>query len=167
MPLLPLIFGVVSALAILLLFLGLTAGRQTTTVQERLEGYGLRPRTLEEIELSQPFTDRIILPLIRGVAALLGRFTPQRNTEAMRHRLDLAGNPHNWTVSDFLGLRGLTAIVVATLTTLLGFVLRYDPAIILLLFGVGGILGFFLPLLWLGRTIRRRQKNIQKQLPDA
>jgi tight adherence protein C len=136
-------------------------------VQERLQLYGTRPRTLEDIELSQPFGERAVLPLIRGLSRLLNRTTPQKNVEEIRHKLELAGNPYNWSVSDFLGLRGLVAIITSAVLTLLAVVIQSDPAVVLLFLGVGGVCGFYLPLFWLGRTIKKRQHRIQRQLPDA
>ncbi len=156
------------ALAVVVFFVGLArTASQPNPVQERLEMYGTRPRTLEEIELSQPFAERALLPLIRGVARMLMRATPQKNVENIRHKLDLAGNPYNWTPADFLGVRGLAAIVTAVLAILLALVLQRDPAYIILFIGVGGTLGFFLPIVWLGRRIKRRQNEIQRALPDA
>lgn len=167
-PLMPLLIAGIFAFAILIVFFGLARAAQTPSpVQERLQMYGTRPRSLEEIELEQPFTERAVLPLIRGLARMLTRTTPQRNVEDIRHRLELAGNPNDWSVSDFLGVRGLTGIITSALATLLAIVLHMEPAMVLLLLGVGGILGFYLPLLWLGRKIRARQSAILKQLPDA
>lgn len=155
-------------LAIFIVFLGIARSMNTPSpIEERLQAYGMRPRTLEEIELSQPFTERVLLPLIRGIARMILRFAPQRNVEAIRHRLDLAGNPYNWTVTDFLGVRGLAAILTSSLGVFFSFTLRSDPAVLLLFLGLGGALGFFLPLLWLNARIRARQKEVQKALPDA
>ncbi len=156
------------ALGILIFFGGLaqTLGRPSA-VDVRLQQYGARPRTLEEIELSAPFSDRVLTPLIRGMARFITRFTPKQNTEAARHKLDLAGNPNDWTVADFLGVRGLSGIVAAAIAVLLGLAMRGEPAVILLFVGIGGLLGFYLPVLWLGMKIRSRQHDIQKGLPDA
>jgi tight adherence protein C len=168
MPLLPLLVAGLMAVAIIILFLGISRNAQTPSpAQERLQMYGVQPRTLEEIELQQPFTERALLPLMRGLARLLSRTTPQRNVEQIRHKLDLAGNPNNWAPADFVGLRGLAAISIAGLGTALAFVLGMQPGMILLFLGIGGILGFYFPLLWLNRVIRARQHKIQKQLPDA
>jgi tight adherence protein C len=168
MPLIPILFAGLFGIAVLFLFLGASRSAQTPSpVQERLQMYGSRPRTLEEIEMEQPFTERAIVPLLRALSRLVSRATPQRNVEEIRHKLDLAGNPNNWSVADFVGLRGLAAIVTAALGTLLAYVLHMQPAMIVLFLGIGGILGFYLPLLWLNRLIRARQNAVQKQLPDA
>lgn len=168
MPLTPLVIAVLFGFAIIAIAVGV--GRSATTpnpVEERLQMYGTRPRSLEEIELAQPFGERALMPLIRGVARMLTRTTPQRNVEEIHHKLELAGNPNNWSVSDFLGLRGLVAILISVLLTLLSLSLRADPAFTLLFLGLGGVIGFYLPLFWLGRKIKRRQHLILRQLPDA
>ncbi len=163
-----LLFAGIAGTAILLLFIGMASSRsQPDPVEERLRLYGTRPRSLEEIELSQPFADRTLLPMIRGLASFLSRTTPKQNVEKVRHRLDLAGNPNNWTPSDFLGVRGLAGIFGIAVLTLLAFLLRMDPAMVLMFFGIGGVIGFFAPVFWLGRKIKQRQEAIQKQLPDA
>lgn len=168
MPLIALLLAALVGVAVFVILFGFARSASTPNpVQERLQLYGTRPRTLEEIELSQPFGERAVIPLIRGLARLLNRTTPQKNVEVIRHRLELAGNPHNWSVSDFLGLRGLVAIITIALLLFVGVIIRADAAILLLMIGAGGVLGFYLPLLWLRRRIGQRQHRIQRQLPDA
>ncbi len=166
--LVPLLFAGLFALAILVIFVGLARLRSTPSpVEERLQLYGTRPRTLEEIELSQPFGERALVPLIRGLARLLNRSTPQKSVDEMRLKLELAGLPNNWSVSDFLGVRGLVGIFTSAFLTFIAIIIRMDPALVLLLLGIGGFVGFYLPLFWLNRTIAQRKDRIQRQLPDA
>lgn len=156
------------AFGVFLMFYGLAHSfGQPSQASVRLSQYGTRPRTLEEIELSQPFTERVISPLIRSIAQFLARIQPQQNSENMRHRLELAGNPNNWTPMDFLGVRGLVALLVAGVVTLYFFALHIDPAIYLALLGAGVLVGFFIPNYWLTLKTRARQKEIQNALPDA
>lgn len=162
------LFAALFGLAVVIVFLGLARSTsQPNPVRERLALYGTRPRSLEEIELEQPFAERALLPLIHGLARMLTRATPQKNVEQIRHKLDLAGNPNGWTPADFLGVRGLAGIVAAFLFVFLAFALQMEPALILLFLGVGGALGFFMPVLWLGRKIKARQHEILRALPDA
>lgn len=166
--LIPLLLAAIVGFAVLLLFVGIGRARsQPSPVEERLQLYGARPRTLEEIELSQPFGERALMPFIRGLSRLLRRANPQKNDEQIRQKLELAGNPNNWTVADFLGVRGLVAIATAGILTFLAIVIRMDPALILLMIGGGGIIGFYLPLFWLNRQIKQRQDRILRQLPDV
>ncbi len=154
-------------LSILMVFVGLSMPSKPNPVQERLQAYGARPRTLSEMELSMPFTERVIRPMIRGVSAFISRFAPQRNVEEIKHKLDLAGNPNNWTPSDLLGVRGLASIITAALILFPMFLLGGDIIQILLFSGIGAVLGFYLPLFWLNMKIRSRKHDIQKALPDA
>src|SRR5512142_2308015 len=65
--------------------------------------------SLEEIELSQPFTDRVIMPIVRRLGDLSSRFTPQHVLEQTRRRLELAGNPGRMDASTFLVLHFVVA----------------------------------------------------------
>jgi tight adherence protein C len=161
--LLPLLLG----LSVILFFTGLGMAAGPSTVQTRLNTYGSRPRTLAEIELEQPFSERVITPIIRGIAAMIGRFAPQRNVEEMRHKLDLAGNPNNWTPADLLGMRGMAAVITVVIIVIPLALLRTPIPQLLLFAGIGGILGFYLPVFWLNSKIRQRKHEIQKALPDA
>jgi tight adherence protein C len=167
----PVVLIVAMAIAgsIVLLFVGVAAPRTSDqAVLDRLAEYGERTLTLEELELSQPFSDRIIKPLIRGIAQFIGRFAPQRNIENTRHKLELAGKPYGWGPTEFLGVQGLAGVLLAALTfLLLTLTGQYLPKRFLAT-GVAGGLGFYvLPTLWLSSKISRRQTDIVKALPDA
>ena len=160
-------FAIAAFLALMLIIAGIAAPRPADEVEARLIEYGGRPMTLEEIELAQPFSRRVILPLINASAQFVSRFTPQRTMEATAHKLDLAGNPNNWSATEFLGIRGLAAILLAALTFVL--TMLADTTLVQRLgFTAGmGLLGFVLPSVWLGSRISRRQDEFVKTLPDA
>jgi tight adherence protein C len=158
-------FGLFAAVA--LLFVGLAIPSKANPVQERLTQYGSRVRTLEAIEFEKPFSERAFKPLLQSLARFVLRFAPKANLENVRRRLDMSGNPYNWTPSDFLGIRGLSAIACGAIPLGL-MLLGHAPFMNLILFTAGGgALGFMLPVLWVGQKIRARQKEIQKTLPDA
>jgi tight adherence protein C len=158
-------FGLFAAVA--LLFTGLAMPSAANPVQARLAQYGSRMRTLEAIELAKPFSDRALRPLLQSMARFVLRFAPKANLEKVRRQLDMSGNPYNWTPSDFLGVRGLSAIVSGAIPLAL-MLLGHAPFVNLILFSAGGgTLGFMLPVLWLGKKIGARQKEIQQTLPDA
>jgi tight adherence protein C len=139
-----------------------------SALEDRLAEFGTleRPPTLEEIELSQPFSERVLLPLITNLAEFVMRLSPQKSTEALQHKLDLAGNPYNLTT--YMGIRVLAAFLFGGLGVALFFLGKTLPFIQrILLPAVGVGLGFYLPVLSLGGKIRKRQKEIIKSLPDA
>lgn len=138
------------------------------TLEERLADFGTleRPATLEEIELSQPFSERVLLPLITNLAEFAMRLSPQRSTEALQHKLDLAGNPYDLT--RYIGIRVLAAVLFGGLGIALTVVAKTLPFIQRVLLPVVGFgLGYYLPVLSLGRKISKRQDDIIRSLPDA
>jgi len=163
----PVFIAVGAFLAIILVIIGIASPRPADQIEARLLEYGDRMMTLEEIELSQPFSERILLPMIRASSAFVSRFTPQRTIENTQHKLELAGNPNNWSAAEFIGIRGLSALLLAALTFMLLMLTDSGVTRQLLLGAVMGLLGFFLPSIWLGRRIKGRQDEIIKTLPDA
>jgi tight adherence protein C len=148
---------------------------RTDAVADRVQEYSdtreSRQRQMtEEIFLSRigvtgSFVQRTITPFIRRSAKFLGRLTPAQAIADQEHKLILAGQPLGLGAREFYGLR-LIFIV-------LGFALAY----LLLRQGfdtlnlVGALLIFILflmlPVVWIRRLIRNRQKTIIKGFPDA
>jgi tight adherence protein C len=161
------IIALLIGLSVTFVIVGLASPPQPSEVQNRLEQYGSRPRSLAEIELQAPFSERVLVPLVRSVSGFVQRLTPTRNIEEVRHKLDLAGNPNNWMPADFMGVRGLAAIIIAILV-FLGLLLSKSDLLQTILFaGIGGFLGFYLPMFWLNSKIGARKHEMQKALPDA
>jgi tight adherence protein C len=161
------LFGFLVGGAVLAFLLGLrTFARAQNVDQDRMYFVSTGP-TLEEVEMSRPFRERVLRPALVAFLGYLGRLAPQRNLEILQHRLELAGRPHNWTVADLTGVRVATAIVLALL--LFSLLLLGDlPLASRLLFTIAaGFLGYYLPLLWLSSRIQQRQKEILFALPDG
>ena len=55
-------------LSVTLIVIGFGMPTSLSPEQARLQAFGTRPRTLAEMELAMPFSDRVILPLIRGMS---------------------------------------------------------------------------------------------------
>lgn len=153
--------------SLFLIFVGIAAPRPADEVDVRLAEYGGRPVTLEEIELSQPFRERILVPMLQASSQFVMRFTPQRTMETTHRKLELAGNPNNWSASEFLGIRGLASLLLGTLTFFLTVLASTTLPQRILFTAIMTVLGFFLPILWLGGRISNRQDEIVKTLPDA
>ncbi len=168
-PLLILIIGGLGVATIVIVIVGLASSGPSGDVAVRLEEFASRatPLTLEEIELSQPFTQRVIAPILKGLAGFITRFTPANTVEATRHNLELAGRPYNWGPTEFFGFRVLGAVVLGVFAFLLLWMARQPVQIHIIGTIVGVALGFLLPALWLSGKIRRRQDEIIKALPDA
>lgn len=147
---------------------GLRSSGGSTDVQLRLEEYANRSDTLltlEEIELSQPFSQRVIRPMLLNLAKGFSRLSPKKTREAAELQLELAGRPNNWGATEFFGLRVFVAIVMGILIFLLATFSSPGWAIV---YGLGAaLIGYFMPILWLRSKIRQRQTEIIKTLPDA
>jgi tight adherence protein C len=140
-------------------------------LQARLEELNLRGEevNLEKIELSQPFTERVIYPLARSFGKFAARFTPQNALQQINKKLELAGTPANLDPSMILTLQFVGMVVFGGLI-LLVFSVGHSGwplgRIVLFCAAFGG-LGFYFPQLWLSSQISRRQKGIRKAMPDA
>ena len=106
--------------------------------------------SLEDIELSQPFSERILVPFMRSVGEFSARFTPQKALQDTSRKLELAGNPGQIDAATFLASRFVVAGVFGGLMLLISFLAPNPwplPQVILLV-GVFLVLGFFFPQLW-------------------
>ena len=140
-------------------------------LQRRLEEFAQRGETvdLEKIEMSQPFTERIIYPLARKVGDIATRFTPQNALNNINMKLELAGNPGNMDPAMFLTLQFFAAIAFGGLMVLVFIFAKigWSVGLRLLLILLFTILGFYFPQLWLTSKINRRQHEVRKAMPDA
>ncbi len=169
--LLPILIVVGLAIVAGLVYLGLREDRGVDPLQERLAQYGERdiPTSLEEIELSLSFRDRILIPALRKFAEFTVRFTPEKQLEETRRLIELAGMAGAMDPTLFLGLRIVATLGLALVAFMVFFVFSSSTgATQALLYTIGaGALGYFLPLLWIRSKISRRQDAITKALPDA
>lgn len=158
---------VVGAIAIVIFSLRRNAaGEEDDPLQARLAEFIQRGdvSSLEEIELSQPFAERVIIPFIRRVGEISARFTPQKAIQDTAKNLEKAGNPWPIDAPTFYAIRIILAVVLGILTIFVG---TGDPTTDLLI-KVGGVFGgFFLPHLMLTSKITQRQNEIRKAMPDA
>lgn len=156
-------------LAVVLVRFGLQATSGAEDIQSRLEEYGGRSAaalTLEEIELSQPFSQRVIRPMLLTLSRNFSKLSPSKSKAAAELQLELAGRPNNWGATEFFGLRIFVAIVLGVLIFLITSISSdFTTAIVASV--LAGLLGFFMPILWLRSKIRKRQDDIVKSLPDA
>jgi tight adherence protein C len=165
------IIGVVVIGAAVLVYAAIKMPKNQTPLDARLSEYAGRevPISLEEIELQQPFHERVILPILKGVSDLVVRFTPVANIQTVQKKLDLAGNPWAIEASVYWSLQIVMALVFGGLLMFVFLFGSWRPqwyvALGLVLFGV--VFGYFFPRLYLDSRISRRQDNIRKAMPDA
>ena len=156
-------------LAVILVIVGMRAPEPTDPVQERLAELSVReePMTLEEIELSLAFYQRIILPFFNRIGRFSSRFTPQATLQSARKKLEMAGNPMQMDPAFFLAMRSVLAVVFGGLLFAVFALTKRNWAQGLAVSALFVALGFYFPDLWLTSRIRRRQKGIFRAMPDA
>jgi tight adherence protein C len=166
---LPVVVAGLAAGAILLIVLGLAGSSPVDPVQARLTQLGsMQAKNLEELELQAPFLERTLRPLASRLSGTVARVTSSSFTERTEKRLALAGHPGGIRVADWLGVKAVGAIVGAILFFFLGLVVFATGFPMALLLGVVGVLfGYTIPEFWLGGRVRKRQKAILLQIPDA
>lgn len=160
---------IIVILAVLLVIAGIRAPAAKDPISERLAEFSVRdePVTLEEIELSQRFYERVILPMFNRVGQLAQRFTPQATLESTRRRLEMAGNPLRVDPAFFLAMRFVVAVVLGGLIFLVFLFTGRNWLQGLALSVLFLLVGFFFPDLWLSSRISGRQKNVFRAMPDA
>lgn len=160
---------VVIILAVLLVIAGIRAPQASNPISDRLAEYSSREEavSLEEIELSQRFYERIILPIFNSIGQLASRFTPQATLESARARLETAGNPMSMDPSFFLAMRFVLAVVFGgglfLVFAISGRNWLQGLGISALFMGIG----YMFPSMWLSSRIGARQKSVFRAMPDA
>jgi tight adherence protein C len=167
----PIVIAAIVAIAILLIFVGLTSSSPVDPVQARLTQLGsMQAKNLEELELQQPFLERTLRPLALRLSGATSRVASTSFTQQTEKRLALAGNPGDLRVADWLGIKAVGAIVGGVLFFALfvfpGFIKVPVPINFALIFA-GVLFGYTIPEFWLGGRVRKRQHAILLQIPDA
>jgi tight adherence protein C len=157
------------SISIMLFFVGLAFMRPADEIQQRMELYSTAtPVTVEERELQQPFSQRVVKPMMGRMLRIFSWVLPNKRIENLSYRLQMAGSPNNITTADFIGLKGWTTIIMGGVFALYVFAAGGQMTLMMWLLGfVFVAIGFMLPDVWLSRQITARQLAITNALPDA
>lgn len=159
---------VIGLLGASLTMFGLSRQRRSViSIDERLANFADRPVTLEDRELAQPFSERMLKPLIKNWSTRLGSRSPAKSTEKIRLKLAQAGNPSGMGVTEFAGLRILMALCLGIGVFFMLLLVAGNATLAAMIGPTLGIFGYMLPGIWLDRKIKTRRKEITKALPDA
>ncbi|HHY06822.1 MAG TPA: type II secretion system F family protein [Clostridia bacterium] len=122
---------------------------------------------LEEDELSKPFGERVIRPLLVKISRVLDRVIPVKSRVKLQRELQFAGEPWNLQPHEFQAMQyGMIFFL-----TLGGWFLTLSmgKTVVVQLFMAfsGGLLGVLMGKFYLTARIKQRQTAIQKELPDV
>ncbi len=141
------------------------------TFSERLNEFSQSGEavSLDQIELSQPFAERVIYPLLRRFGEMSSRNTPQNVLMETSRKIELAGKAGFVDAPMFLASRFVIAGVLGVGTFLAcTFTILAQPLSRALLYSMIGLaIGYFFPQLWLDEQIKKRQLEVRKAMPDA
>lgn len=172
MPVVLIIVFLIVVLAVVLVVVGMRnpQAQYDRALQDRLDEFSQTGQSfdLESLEMSAPFTERVIYPVARKLGELTMKFTPQNWLTSISRKLELSGS----TKTDptmFLARQIVSAVAFGGgIFLLLKFASSGTSGGMVFLYSlVMTILGFFFPQYSLSRKITARQKSVRHSLPDA
>jgi len=124
-------------------------------------------KKLEEDELSKPFSERVLRPLLIKVSQIIAKFTPMKSSDKLLRELQYAGNPWNLQPLEFQALQYGVIVLLFVGGWLLSLLVGKSALMQIFLALAGGILGSLIGKFYLSSLISGRQATIQKELPEV
>src|SRR2546426_11621453 len=140
------VFAFLASSGIIMPMRPVTANPRQDLIAERLAQYRDHTLTLDEIELSLPFSERFIKPVLERLGSLLTARMAKNRQIVVQNKINLAGRPYGLSVNGLEVVKVIAGIIVALVAFWIGGVVV--PTAFLLKVGVAGIgfvLGRFLP----------------------
>jgi tight adherence protein C len=138
--------------------------RQRRELLKRAANYGSRPVARPIDRRHSTFGERVLAPILAGVARFVVRLTPNTTRDTIAQRLLSAGLAQTITPDQLLAAKGLLSgagifigILAATAVGAKGLILAIGLAAV----------GFIAPDFFVGTRVTRRRELIQAALPDA
>jgi tight adherence protein C len=161
---------VVGLVAIGLLAVSISRQNEGDPLQDALADYITEENSqanLEEIEMSVPFTQRVIIPIAEQIAEFTQSLTPEETIQKTQRQIELAGSPSGITPGVIWVLRFVAMFAMAGVLFLVLLLTGQRTLFVIIGLLGGGLFGFMMPPMYLKSKIDRRQEDIIKQLPDA
>ena len=160
-----------SFLTVFLLVQGVyvVVNKERIALSLRMQGLAstLRLKQDYDDELSKPFFDRVVRPILERFAQSVNRSTTVKKKVSLQKKLMMAGNPLNLSIGEFLVIQyGLTIGLPASIL-LLTIPLNAGPVVTIVAILTGAIAGFLIPDYYLKILSNRRKEEIQDNLPDV
>lgn len=120
-----------------------------------------------EDELQEDFMVRIVQPLLAKLSEITQKYTPVRKREFIEKKLDYAGRPFGWSSANYLATQYVATMGIAILTFILSFATTAGFGTRILYFIIALLVGYLLVDIILTLHIKKRQQEIEKELPDV
>ncbi len=162
------VFAFLAFSGIIIAMQAVTAKPRQDLIAERLSQYRDHNLTLDEIELSLPFSERFIKPALDRLGSFLTARMGKNQQVVLQNKINLAGRPYGLSVNGFEVVKVITGIIIALVVLALVGVLGVTALPLKAAgLGIGFVLGRFLPDVWLNNKIKGRQKELRLALPNA
>lgn len=122
---------------------------------------------LRQVELQQPFLQRVLIPFVAGLGSVARRITPADMRRRIARKLVLAGSPGDWDAEKVAALKIFGTIGAGFLGLALAILAGLSPTLKLAAAGFGAAFGYLLPGAGLGQRAIERQESIRRALPDT
>lgn len=152
-------------LAIPIAVVGIAGPERLSTARPSNRLRPTRPVSLRDMKLQQRTSDRLLAPMVNGIAGRMRRFTPTGAIDEMERRINVAGMASTWTVERLLATKlgfALGGSALALWLLVSNFSLR--QVILSTLIAAGS---YLLPDISLDRRAKDRAKLIERELPDV
>jgi len=121
--------------------------------------------SLEEIEMSKSFSERVLVPVFTKIGGALGNYTPSGFLERIEKKLLSAGMKKTDPLA-FLGLKGIISVCVLIAALIVGSIMNIEPGAFAMNLLALPAISFVLPDIWLSSVDRARKTEINDSLPD-
>src|SRR2546428_14055074 len=105
MKIFPIVFAFLGFRGVFIAIQAVTAKPRQDLIAERLAQYRDHNLTLDEIELSLPFSERFIKPALERLGSLLPPRVAENRPLVVQNKLNLAGPPYGLPVHGFPGVQ--------------------------------------------------------------
>jgi len=118
-------------------------------------------------ELDQPFSERVVVPLLARVQSLGKRFSGEGEVEALQRKIEIAGTPPGWTPDRIAAGKILCFVGTLIVSMILAFAMGLGLLPTMGLVVMASIAGFQAPNLYLYQMGYNRTLELEKGLADA
>jgi len=161
------IIGIAVFLFIGALVMAFMPATNNANIQEKLRAMARNPETIDltELELSKPFSERVMKPIINNLVGIIRRVTPVEVINTTQKKIVAAGMKVNPAV--VAGLQIVLAVLFPALLLAVGTVGKMGMLKGLVMVAFAGAIGYKMPDVWLTSKMNQRKFAIARALPDA
>jgi len=142
-------------------------GGKQASFEERLRQMSREPGKIDltEMELSKPFSERVLLPMIESLSGMISKITPQEVLKETSRKIAMCGMKIKPSI--FVAVQVILAIGFPAFLASVGVMEKQGGMKGVGILLVAGLMGYFMPDMWLKGKVGARKMDITRKLPDA